>query len=106
MSISAIDDIATAAVRSAIGCRPVQTSPADMDQVAITLEQARQRFKCAHAAALKADPLCKTIYDRWKAELLAAGSGEPEGVPAVMYWKLAIAFEVIAERKGWPDNVR
>jgi hypothetical protein len=77
-----------------------------MAQVAITLEQARQRFKCAHAAALKADPLCKTIFERWKAEMLAAGSGESEGVRAVMHWKLAIAFEVIAERKGWPDSVR
>jgi len=77
-----------------------------MAPFAITLEQARERFKRAHAAALKADPLCKTIFDRWKAELLAAGSGEPEVVRAVMHWKLAIAFEVIAERKGWPDNVR
>jgi hypothetical protein len=76
-----------------------------MAQVTITLEQAKARFQRAHAAALKADPLCQMIFERWRADMLAAGRGEPEEVRAVMHWKLAIVFEVLAERKRWPDSI-
>jgi hypothetical protein len=37
--------------------------------------------------------------------MLAAGRGEPEEVRPVMHWKLAIVFEVLAERKRWPDSI-
>jgi hypothetical protein len=77
-----------------------------MPRIEITLDQAKQRFTRAHAAALKAEPLCKALFDRWKAELLLAGHGEDEATRAAMLWKLAVAFEILAERKAWPRGVR
>jgi hypothetical protein len=35
----------------------------------------------------------------------AAGTGEAEEVRAAMAWRLAIALEVLAERKRWPDQI-
>jgi len=45
-----------------------------MAQVAVTLAQAKTGFQRAHRAALAAEPLCQPIFERWKAEMLAAGS--------------------------------
>jgi hypothetical protein len=55
-----------------------------MPKIAITLPQAKERFARAHAAALKAEPLSKLMFDRWRAELLLAGHGEDEATKAVM----------------------
>jgi hypothetical protein len=46
--------------------------------------QAHVRFKRAHSAALTAEPLCRPIFERWRAEMLAAGTGKPESVWAAM----------------------
>jgi hypothetical protein len=54
-----------------------------MARVAITLDEARTRFKCAHAAAVKAEPLCRPIFERWRADVLAAATGEADAVVAV-----------------------
>lgn len=37
-----------------------------MAKITITLPQAKERFQRAHAAALKAEPLCKALFDRWR----------------------------------------
>ena len=76
-----------------------------MAPIAITLDQAKQCFARAHAAAVKVEPLSKVLFDRWKAELLLAAHGEPEDVRAVMHYKLALALEILAERKAWPDSI-
>jgi hypothetical protein len=76
-----------------------------MAKIAITIDQAKARFTRAHAAALKAEPLCKALFDRWKADLLLAGHGEPEATRATMLWKLGTAFEILAERKAWPRGI-
>jgi hypothetical protein len=65
----------------------------------------KERFACAHAAALKAEPLSKALFDRWKAELLLAAHGEDEAVRTAMTCKLAIALEILAERKAWPRSL-
>ena len=76
-----------------------------MAQVAFTLAQAKTGFQRAHKAALAAELLCRPIFERWKAEMLAAGSGEPEEVRAAMAWRMAIALEVPPDRKLWPDSI-
>jgi hypothetical protein len=76
-----------------------------MAKIAITLDQAKQRFARAHAAALKAEPLCGALFNRWKAELLLACHGEDEAARAAMMWRLAVAFEILAERKAWPSSI-
>jgi hypothetical protein len=76
-----------------------------MPKIAITLDQAKQRFARAHAAASKADPISKVLFDRWRAELLLAGHGEDEAIRATMLWRLATVFEILAERKAWPRSI-
>jgi hypothetical protein len=76
-----------------------------MPKIAITLPQAKERFARAHAAALKAEPMSKLMFDRWKAELLLAGHGEDEATRAAMTYKLAVALEILAERKAWPESL-
>jgi hypothetical protein len=44
------------------------------------------------------------LVDRWKAELLLAAQ-EDESVRVAMMWKLAVAFEILAERKAWPRSI-
>jgi hypothetical protein len=76
-----------------------------MAPLLVTLAQAKTRFNRAHSAALAAEPLCRPIFERWRAEMLAAGTGEPEPERAAMTFKLALAFEIPAERKGRPETI-
>ena len=84
---------------------PVRSAPVSVARIEITYAQAKQRFARAHAAALRAEPLCKALFDRWKAKLLLAGHGEDEATRATMMWRLATVFEILAERKAWPRGI-
>jgi hypothetical protein len=46
------------------------------------------------------------VYDRWFAETLTQVDGQPADRSAVMFTRIAILFEVVADRRGWPDRVR
>ena len=48
---------------------------------------------------MKFTPLVTTL-DRWRAEMLLATDGQSDSVQAAMAVKLAVAFEVVAERKA------
>jgi hypothetical protein len=76
-----------------------------MPRIEITLDQAKERFTRTHAAALKAEPLCRALFDKWRAELLLAAHGEDEATRATMMWRLGTVFEILAERKRWPDGI-
>jgi hypothetical protein len=76
-----------------------------MAKIQITLDQAKARFTRAHAAALNAEPLCRALFDRWRADMLLAARGEDETVRAAMLWRLGTVFEILAERKAWPGAI-
>jgi hypothetical protein len=72
-----------------------------MAQITTTLPEAKAPAKRAHAAARAGDHLSATICDRWLANTLSAAAGQDEEIAATMFTRLAIAFEVMCDMKGW-----
>ncbi len=76
-----------------------------MAKLALTLDQAKDRFTRARKAACSADRLSSALYDRFAAETLLAVKGQPAERAATMLVRMAVALEVLAERKGWPERI-
>ena len=76
-----------------------------MAKIAVTLESAKERFTQARKAACSTDRLSAALYDRLAAETLLAVKGQSAERAATMLFRMAVALEVLAERKGWPDKI-
>jgi hypothetical protein len=76
-----------------------------MTKIALTLDEARERFHCAHKAAKAADRVTAALYDRLASDTLLAVKGQPVERAVTMLVRMAVAFEVLAERRGWPDVI-
>jgi hypothetical protein len=59
----------------------------------------------ARDLARKADPLSAALFDRWYAEALMCARGVPAEVARTMLTRMAIALEVMADRKDWPAGI-
>jgi hypothetical protein len=73
-----------------------------MAKISTTLPDAKARMSRARDFAREADPLSAALFDRWYAEALMSARGVRAEVACAMYLRLAIALEVMADRKGWP----
>ena len=72
---------------------------------AVTLEQAKERFRSAHQAARRADSLSAALYDRWAAETLMHIRGQPRDRACAMLVRTAIMLEIAVDRRGWPERI-
>src|ERR1700736_675825 len=54
-----------------------------------------------YRSARAADATMSAVYDRWFAEPLVQVQGAPAAKSAVMFTRIAIMFEVVADRRGW-----
>lgn len=70
------------------------------------LAKNRARARTAFRAACEADRGLSAIFQRWWAETLLAVEGQPPARAAEMFRRSAIMFEVITDRRGWPDRMR
>ena len=69
-----------------------------------TLADAKARMSRARELARKADPLSAALFDRWYAETLMSARGVSVEAACAMLTRMAIALEVMADRKGWPGG--
>jgi hypothetical protein len=76
-----------------------------MAKIAVTIEQAKERFNNACRAARDADRLTAALYDRLAADTLLAAKGQPPERACTMLMRMAVALEVLAERRGWPERI-
>ena len=67
----------------------------------VTLMEAKTRALKAHKKA-RSDGIQAAIYDRWLADTLLAAKDQDQAIAAVMFTRLAIALEVMADMRGWP----
>jgi hypothetical protein len=70
------------------------------------LAQAKHRCRYAYKAARTADPPLAALLDRWFAETLIQVDGVHPDAARLMLTRIAIMFEVVADRRGWPDRLR
>jgi hypothetical protein len=49
--------------------------------------------------------IAAALFDRFAAETLLAVKGQPAERAATMFFRMAVALEVLAERKGWPERI-
>ncbi len=75
-----------------------------MPKIAITLEQAKDRFRKAHRFARR-DHLTRAFIDRLAAETLMLAKGQPIQRSATMLVRMAVALEVLADRRRWPEHI-
>src|SRR5436853_2927162 len=68
------------------------------------LAQARERCRAAYYAAREVD--VPGLCDRWYSDVLLASRGQPADRATAMLTRVAIIFEVMAEKGGWPAHVR
>jgi hypothetical protein len=54
---------------------------------------------------LAGDAVSAAIYDRWLANTLSAAAGQDEAIAATMFTRLAIAFEIMSDMRGWPAGI-
>jgi hypothetical protein len=73
---------------------------------ASTLAQAKDRARQAYRSARQADPPLSALIDRWWSETLTQVHGQPATRSTVMLTRIAIMFEVVADRRGWPERMR
>jgi hypothetical protein len=52
------------------------------------------------------DPPLATPRDRWSSETLVQVDGVHPDAARVMLTRIAIMFEVVADRRGWPERMR
>jgi hypothetical protein len=78
----------------------VTTNP--MPKPVPTLAAAKARMSRARDLAREADPLSAALFDRWYAETLLSARGIKAEAAWAMLTRMAIALEVMADRKGWP----
>jgi hypothetical protein len=64
------------------------------------LAQARTRCRDAHKAARQADAPLSALFDRWWSETLVQVDGVHPDAAHVMLTRIAIMFEVVADRRG------
>jgi hypothetical protein len=78
--------------------------PRTASSAALTLARAR----CAQAldAAKEADGELSGLWHRYFVETVTAASGQPAVRSVVMWTRLAILFEVVADRRRWPERMR
>jgi len=76
-----------------------------MPKIAVTLESVKERLRMAHKAAKRADSLSGALFDRWMAEALTLGKGQPVERQATMILRTAVMLEIAAERKAWPEHI-
>ena len=76
-----------------------------MPKIAVTMESVQERLRKAHRAAKRADALAGALFDRWMAETLTLGKGQPVERQAAMLLRTALMLEIVAERKGWPEHI-
>jgi hypothetical protein len=75
-------------------------------RVAVTFEGTKHRLHQAYRAAKAADRLSGALFDRWMSEALMFAKGQPVDRATTMLLRTAIALEIAADRKGWPDRIR
>jgi hypothetical protein len=73
---------------------------------ATPLALAKDRCRRAYRGARQADAPLSALLDRWYAETLTQVAGQPADKSAVMFTRAAIMFEVVADRRGWPERIR
>ena len=76
----------------AVMCRPADAADAAAVQAA-----------CRGA---RADAIMAAVNDRWFAETLTQVDGQPAAKSAVMFTRIAILLEVVADRRRRPDRMR
>ena len=76
-----------------------------MARIQITLVDAKARAKQAHKAARAGDAVSAAIYDRWLANTLSAAAGQDPAIAAAMFTRLAIAFEIQCDMRGWAAGI-
>jgi hypothetical protein len=81
------------------------TVDSPMPKIAVTLESVKDRLRRAHKAAKRADSLSGALFDKWMAEALTLGKGQPVERQAAMQVRTAIMLEIAAERRGWPEHI-
>jgi hypothetical protein len=69
------------------------------------LAMAKDRARRAHKGARQADAALSAIYDRWFAETLLAIERQP-AAKSIMWSRVAILFEIVIDRRGWPERMR
>jgi hypothetical protein len=77
-----------------------------MAKTATTFEDIKFRLHRAYSAAKAADRLSGALFDRWMSEALMFAKGQPMDRAAATLLRTAIALEIAADRKGWPDRIR
>jgi hypothetical protein len=73
---------------------------------ATPLAMAKDRARRAYRSAREADPPLSALIDRFHSETLVQVAGQPAAKSAVMFQRIAILFEVVADRRGWPERIR
>ena len=71
----------------------------------LTLDQAKDRFRAARRAVRDSDKLGCRLLQPPRADTLLAIKGQPVGRQATMLVQMAVAMEVLADRKGLPDRI-
>jgi hypothetical protein len=70
------------------------------------LGAAKDRCRAAYRAARDGDAAMGALFDRWWSETIEAVKGQPAERSAVMLTRTAIMFEVLVDRRGWPEHIR
>ena len=70
------------------------------------LALAKDRARRAYMGARAADAPLSALLDRFYAETLTQVAGQPAAKSAVMFTRIAILFEVVTDRRGWPERMR
>jgi hypothetical protein len=70
--------------------------------LAVNKERCRRAYHLARAA----DPRSSALFDRLYADTLTAATGQPAERSAIMFHRMSICLEVLADRTGWPERMR
>jgi hypothetical protein len=71
-----------------------------------SLAHARHRCQAALQAAKEADEALSGLWHRYYRETLDQVRRQPSDRAATMLLRMAILFEVVADRRGWPERMR
>jgi hypothetical protein len=70
------------------------------------LTMAKDRCRSAFEAAKEADAALSGIWSTVYRDTFDQVAGQPAHRAAVMFTRIAILFEVVADRRGWPERMR
>jgi hypothetical protein len=80
--------------------------PSARPATATPLAAAKDRARRAYRSACEVDAPMAPTFGRWWAETLTQVDGQPADRSATMLVRMAILFEVAADRRGWPERMR